>query len=122
MKPHYTFQSPFSVCPGTLAEGHTTYSKSCLNHLFFGRSVSPTLPLDPPSMAPHEGESDFVRNMKRLSISGVQRKFSLIQEKKIVYVSRLKVSKVLTFSSLLLLPKARNYPVKNPSKCLPTSI
>ncbi|MGF1559208.1 MAG: type II toxin-antitoxin system HipA family toxin [Flavobacteriaceae bacterium] len=67
-------------CPGTLKEGISTYSKTALNRLFHGRKVSPTLPYESPATNAHT-EVLFKENKKRLSISGVQEKFSVLQEK-----------------------------------------
>ncbi len=67
-------------CPGTLAEGFDTYSRTCLNRVFQGRKVYHVLPYDSPT---YNLESDelFEENRKRLSISGVQEKFSVLLEK-----------------------------------------
>ncbi len=67
-------------CPGTLAEGHKTYSRTALRRLFNGRKVNHILPyLSPINVnAPNEL---FSENRKRVSISGVQEKFSISLEK-----------------------------------------
>jgi serine/threonine-protein kinase HipA len=67
-------------CPGTLAEGYTTYSRSCLSKLFKGKKVNHILPYDAPSSNP-ETAALFDDNRKRLSISGVQEKFSVLLDK-----------------------------------------
>ncbi len=67
-------------CPGTLKEGVSTYSKTALNRLFDGRKVSPTLPYESPATNAITEEL-FKENKKRLSISGVQEKFSVLLEK-----------------------------------------
>ena len=67
-------------CPGTLKEGVSTYSKTALNRLFNGRKVSPTLPYESPATNAITEEL-FKENKKRLSISGVQEKFSVLLEK-----------------------------------------
>ncbi|MEN8224256.1 MAG: HipA domain-containing protein [Bacteroidota bacterium] len=64
-------------CPGTLAEGYETYSHVCLKNLFNNRKVSHILPYDPPQVN-EEVEKLFLENRKRISISGVQEKLSLI--------------------------------------------
>lgn len=69
-----------SVCPGTLAEGFTTYSPVCIRHLFHTKKVSHVLPYDTPMK--DEGVAEqFMENRKRISISGVQEKLSLVLEK-----------------------------------------
>ncbi len=67
-------------CPGTLAEGFDTYSKTCLNKVFNGRKVSHILPYNPPEIS-EEDAKKFLENRKRISISGMQEKLSLILDK-----------------------------------------
>ncbi|WP_180268604.1 HipA domain-containing protein [Maribacter sp. 6B07] len=67
-------------CPSTLKKGLDTYSKTALNRLFNGRKVSPTLPYESP-VSNAITEELFKENKKRLSISGVQEKFSVLLEK-----------------------------------------
>ena len=67
-------------CPGTLAEGFHTYSRTCLNRIFQGKKVHHVLPYDSPASNPETDEL-FDQNRKRLSISGVQEKFSVLLEK-----------------------------------------
>ena len=67
-------------CPSTLAEGFSTYSPAALRRLFDGKKVNHVLPYH----APEKNENDteqFLENRKRISISGVQEKFSIILEK-----------------------------------------
>jgi serine/threonine-protein kinase HipA len=67
-------------CPGTLAPGFNSYSRSCLNRVFQGKAVNHVLPYDSPATNPETAEL-FDQNRKHLSISGVQEKFSLLLEK-----------------------------------------
>ena len=67
-------------CPGTLAEGHTTYSRACLSKVFKGRKVNHVLPYDSPA-SNSETDELFNENRKRMSISGVQKKFSVLLDK-----------------------------------------
>lgn len=67
-------------CPGTLAEGFDTYSRTCLNRVFHGKKVNHVLPYDSPASNP-ETAALFEENRKRMSISGVQEKFSVLLEK-----------------------------------------
>jgi serine/threonine-protein kinase HipA len=72
-----------NVCPGTLADGFSAYSPACLRRVFGGKKVSPVLPYD----APQEDEEVaglFLENRKRISISGVQEKISLVLEKNVL--------------------------------------
>lgn len=67
-------------CPGTLAEGFSTYSRTCLKHVFDGRKVSHVLPYDAPN-SNRQTDKLFEDNQQRISISGVQEKFSVLLEK-----------------------------------------
>lgn len=67
-------------CPGTLAEGFTTYSRTCLKRVFNGSKVNHVLPYVS-LQSNHNSEDSFEENASRMSISGVQEKFSIIQLK-----------------------------------------
>ncbi|MGB3343749.1 MAG: HipA domain-containing protein [Aequorivita sp.] len=67
-------------CPGTLVEGFNTYSRTCLNRVFHGRKVDHVLPYDSPACNPETDEL-FEENRRRMSISGVQEKFSVLLDK-----------------------------------------
>ncbi len=69
-----------NYCPGTLAEGFKTYSKTCMNRMFQGKKVNHILPYDSPA-SNSETDELFEENRKRISISGVQEKFSVLLEK-----------------------------------------
>jgi len=69
-----------NYCPGTLAEGFHTYSRTCLNRVFQGKTVHHVLPYDSPASNP-ETDDLFDQNRKLMSISGVQEKFSVLLEK-----------------------------------------
>ena len=76
-----------AYCPGTLAEGFNTYSRSCLNRVFRGRKVKHILPYDSPSSNPETDEL-FDESRRRISISGVQQKFSVLLEKNKLRLAR----------------------------------
>ncbi len=67
-------------CPGTLAIGHDTFSRTALKRMFDGKTVSHILPY---TSAFTEGPTAtlFEANRQRLSISGVQDKFSVLLDK-----------------------------------------
>jgi len=65
-----------SVCPGTLEEGHTTYSLRSRKEMFDGKKVSHILPFPSPQKE-SEYQKLFLENKKQISISGVQEKYSL---------------------------------------------
>ena len=77
----------FKYCPGTLAEGYSSYSPSCLRNLFDGKKVSPILPYEQPQKSEEVAEL-FLENRKRISISGVQEKLSLLLEKNVLRLTR----------------------------------
>lgn len=72
-----------TYCPGTLAEGFSTYSPSCLRYVFNGKKVSHVLPYEPEKQSGKTAEQ-FIENRKRISISGVQEKLSLLLEKNVL--------------------------------------
>ncbi|WP_316831619.1 HipA domain-containing protein [Pedobacter aquatilis] len=63
--------------PGTLAEGFDTYSPLTLRRLFGGKVVSHILPYASADKNEKDAEI-FLENRKRISISGVQEKLSMI--------------------------------------------
>ncbi len=67
-------------CPGTLAEGFDTYSRTCLNRVFQSKTVYHVLPYDSPASNPETDEL-FEENRRNISVSGVQEKFSVLLEK-----------------------------------------
>lgn len=67
-------------CPGTLAGGFHTYSRTCLKKVFNGKKVSHVLPYNPPQISEEDAEK-FMENRKHISISGVQEKLSIILDK-----------------------------------------
>src|SRR3989304_2796987 len=77
------FPLSIRVCPGTLAEGFTTYSPSCLRNMFNGKKVNHVLPYEHPQQNEDVAEQ-FMENRKRISISGVQEKLSFLLEKKLL--------------------------------------
>lgn len=76
-----------SRCPGTLAAGFNTYSKTCMKRVFNGSKVNHMLPYA--SLQSNDNSDDsFEENASRMSISGVQEKFSLIQLKNKLRLTR----------------------------------
>jgi len=67
-------------CPGTLAKGFDTYSRSCCKKLFKGKKVNHILPYNLPNSDSYTDKL-FEENQQGLSISGVQEKFSVLLEK-----------------------------------------
>jgi serine/threonine-protein kinase HipA len=69
-----------TYCPSTLAEGHSSYSRSANQRLFSNHKVQHVLPYDSPASSV-ENSVNFFENRTIMSISGVQEKFSLVMEK-----------------------------------------
>ena len=67
-------------CPGTLAEGFDTYSTAFLRKMYNGKLVSHILTYESPKISEEDAE-EFIENRKRISISGVQEKLSLLLDK-----------------------------------------
>ncbi|MBC8110375.1 MAG: HipA domain-containing protein [Verrucomicrobia bacterium] len=75
-----------TCCPATLAEGFETYSLKAKKELFGGKKISHILDLPLPNNLKPEKEISL--SNRRISISGVQEKFSLkIEKKKLVLTS-----------------------------------
>ncbi len=65
-----------NICPSTLAQGYEGYSPIAIKHLFNGLNVSPELdylPIDDDST-----QDEFQQNQRRISLSGVQPKYSMV--------------------------------------------
>ena len=93
----------FTCCPGTLAENKEKgYSKTALNRVFYGKKVSPILPYAPPAQDEATAEQ-FVENRKRISISGVQEKLSLLLDK-----NKLRLTKENEQGTFILKPIPRD--------------
>lgn len=74
-------------CPSTLASGFETYSNLALKHVFANKKVSHILNYDSPT-SNEKTDLLFTENRKRMSISGVQEKFSVLLEKNIVRLAQ----------------------------------
>lgn len=81
------FPLSIEVCPGTLAEGFSTYSPSCLRNVFNGKKINHVLPYEQPQQNEEVAEQ-FIENRKRISISGVQEKLSLLLDKNELRLTR----------------------------------
>ncbi|MEQ1553214.1 MAG: HipA domain-containing protein [Ferruginibacter sp.] len=70
-----------NICPSTLKEGYTSYSPIALRQLFNGKKVSHLLKYSITD-AKKELRKVLIENRTRISISGVQEKFSLKLQKR----------------------------------------
>jgi serine/threonine-protein kinase HipA len=64
-------------CPSTLAAGYDTYSPIARKRLFERKSISPYLPYHPIEENVEDAKL-FLKNRERMSLSGVQSKYSLV--------------------------------------------
>lgn len=74
-------------CPSTLAEGYSTYSRAAIRRLFNGKTVSHILPYYPPQNN-EDDDAMFIDNRKRISLSGVQEKMSVVLERNRLRLTR----------------------------------
>ena len=70
-----------TVCPSTLALGHTTYSPVAVKRLFDGKTVSCLLDFEIDGVCQSK---DGTHAMNRISVSGVQEKFPAVQDKGVI--------------------------------------
>jgi len=70
-------------CPGSLTEGHSTYTRVFQTKMFNGKKVNHILPYNAP-LSYSSSNDLFIENQQRISISGVQEKFSLRLDKNIL--------------------------------------
>ena len=71
-------------CPSTLAEGYDTYSPQAVKRLFDGKRVSPFLDFNINDLKQSDA---IVRAMQRISVSGVQEKFSGIIDHNMIRIA-----------------------------------
>ena len=69
---------PITVCPSTLALGFSTYCPLAKRLLFDGKAVSHIFPEMSPKDLDADRLQDTVQHIGRISLSGVQPKFSAI--------------------------------------------
>jgi serine/threonine-protein kinase HipA len=75
-----------AVCPGTLKEGYSTYCPAVYRNLFNGRKVSHILNYMSPVR--EEDAELFLDNRRRISISGVQEKMSMVLDGNVLRLTR----------------------------------
>ena len=97
-------------CPSTLALGYDTYSPTALKKVFNKQRVSHILPYE--SIEKNEDDAAlFMNNKKRISISGVQSKYSMI-----VKDGELNLTPEGEQGRYILKPKPAE--IKNPLECV----
>ena len=86
-------------CPGLLLEGFSGYCPLFLRRMFEGHKVSHVLPYNAPE-SDDEDKRKFLQNRKRISISGMQEKYSVLLEK-----NNLRLTKEREQGTYILKPK-----------------
>jgi serine/threonine-protein kinase HipA len=74
-------------CPGTLAEGFSSYSPACLRNMFNSKKVNHVLQYNQ-AQESEDAAEQFIENRKRISISGVQEKMSFLLEKNVLRLTK----------------------------------
>ena len=100
------------VCPSTLQEGHRTYSPAARKTLFDGRNVSHVFSEPSPDTDADE-VNDAIRSMGRISLSGVQSKFSVV----IGDNDRLRYAREKEQGAFILKPTPIGYQIVNRDFC-----
>lgn len=92
-----------NICPSTLAAGYETYSPIARKRLFEGRNISPNLPYNPVEVNAGDAKL-FLNNRERISLSGVQSKYSLV-----IRNGRLELSNADEQGTYILKPKLNDF-------------
>ena len=72
-------------CPSTLTKGYTSYSPRALKNLFFGKNVYPFLDF---SISGLKNSGTITGAVERISVSGVQEKFSAVIDNGLIRLAR----------------------------------
>lgn len=100
------------VCPSTLAEGFDTYSPSAQKTLFDGLKVSHSLHVPSPASDTKEAK-EAVKNAGRISLSGVQPKFSVVVGEDLVMRYTVEGEQ----GTYILKPRPNGYQLMNKEYC-----
>ena len=101
------------VCPSTLAEGYETYSSAARKILFDGKGVSHYV--DAPSPSEDSAEAkEAIRNVGRISLSGVQPKFAVVVDTESLYLRYARENERGTY---ILKPRPNGYHILNKEYC-----
>lgn len=100
------------VCPSTLAEGFETYSPAARKALFDGKMVSPFF-ADPSPSTDSIKAKEAIKNMGRISLSGMQSKFPAILGED----SNLRYAKKEEQGTYILKPRPNGYHILNKDYC-----
>lgn len=103
--------NPLNICPSTLQRGYNTYSPLAQKILFDGQAVSHIFSEPNPDSDAKE-TAEAIKNIGRISLSGVQAKFSVIVSKKTLRYSREKEQ-----GTFILKPRPTGYQIINRDFC-----
>lgn len=103
--------NPLNICPSTLQRGYNTYSPLAQKILFDGQAVSHIFSEPSPDSDAKE-TAEAIKNIGRISLSGVQAKFSVIVSKKTLRYSREKEQ-----GTFILKPRPTGYQIINRDFC-----
>lgn len=92
-----------NICPSTLAAGYDTYSPIARKRLFEGKGISPYLPYNTIEENVEDAKL-FLKNREKMSLSGVQSKYSLV-----IRDGRFELSKELEQGTYILKPKLNDF-------------
>ena len=99
------------VCPSTLANGFDTYSPEARKRLFDGKTVSHYMEVPSPSTDSEEAK-EAIQNASRISLSGVQPKFSVLVDNLC-----LRYTKEDETGTFILKPRPNGYHILNKDYC-----
>ena len=101
------------VCPSTLAEGYESYSPVARKILFDGKEVSHYMDVPSPSEDSAEAK-EAIRNAGRISMSGVQPKFSMVVDTE---SASLRYAREDEQGTYILKPRPNGYHILNKEYC-----
>ncbi|MDO4163200.1 MAG: HipA domain-containing protein [Bacteroides sp.] len=101
------------VCPSTLAEGFNTYSSAARKALFDGVKVSHCLNIPSPAADSIEAKEAAFKNAGRISLSGVQPKFSMVIDEDL----SLRYARQGEQGTYILKPRPNSYHLMNKDYC-----
>ena len=104
---------PITVCPSTLAPGFSTYCPLAKRLLFDGKAVSHIFPEMSPKDLDADRLQDTVQHIGRISLSGVQPKFSAIVGEDL----RLRYTRDNERGHFILKPQPSSYHIINREFC-----
>lgn len=100
-----------NICPSTLQEGYSTYSPTAQKVLFNGRAVSHIFSEPSPDTETEEA-NEAVKSVGRISLSGAQPKFSIVDDD-----DKLRYIRKGEQGTFILKPRPTGYQIINKDYC-----